>query len=282
MTKLTQLALDQQNIDCGMSYVFQLNDGSFFLIDGGYFTPGEEDRLYAYLNERSGGKIHIAGWFFSHAHQDHVGAFINFIRKYAKNVVIDQLLYNFQPMDFSDLPEEMDWRENDPATFREFYRAIDAYCPEARRVILHTGDQVRFGELTIDVLYTHEDLDIDVSKVRFNDCSTVIRATVNQQRILFLGDVFVEGERILLRNPEALASDIVQVSHHGFSGPTAELYKKTGAKVALWPSADYVYEKIVSKKEREANEYLLNDAGINEHLVSGYGTVELTLPYFIE
>ncbi len=39
--RLDQLALDHSLVNCGMSYVFLLEDGSFFLIDGGYFTPGE-------------------------------------------------------------------------------------------------------------------------------------------------------------------------------------------------------------------------------------------------
>ena len=41
MAVLYQLKLDQSIVDCGMSYVFQLNSGHFFLMDGGYFTPGK-------------------------------------------------------------------------------------------------------------------------------------------------------------------------------------------------------------------------------------------------
>ena len=46
MAVLYQLQLDQREVDCGMSYVVQLASGHFFLVDGGYFTPGEADRLY--------------------------------------------------------------------------------------------------------------------------------------------------------------------------------------------------------------------------------------------
>lgn len=279
MTKLYQMSLDQRTIDCGMSYVFQLDDGAFFLIDGGYFTPGEEDRLYQFLTERAEGAPHIVGWFFSHAHQDHVGNFINFIRKYGDSVRLDALLYNFQPCDFSDLAEDVDWKSSDPATFREFYRTIEACCSRAERKILRTGDRIPFGELMIEVLYTHEDLDMDIADVKFNDCSTVIRATVKGQRILFLGDVYNEGSRILLRDPAALLCDLVQVSHHGFSGATAEVYRATGARVALWPTADYVYDKIVLERKRDANNYLLFESGIQKHIISGHGDAELELPY---
>lgn len=279
MTKLAQLCLDFSLVGCGMSYVFTLDDGSFFLIDGGYFTPGEEDRLFRFLKDRSTGKPHIAGWFFSHAHQDHVGNFIQFIRKYRDAVQLDRLLYNFQPYDFSDLSETVDWRNSDPATFREFYRALDDCCAGVERRILKTGDRLRLGELTLDVLYTHEDLDVDVQSVRFNDCSTVLRVTANGQRILFLGDVYVEGCRLLMRSPEALDCEIVQVAHHGFSGATVELYRAVGARVALWPTPDFTFENMRVDQKREANLYLLNESEIQEHWIAGQGDMEFTLPY---
>ncbi|MGN1203185.1 MAG: hypothetical protein ACI4RF_07795, partial [Eubacterium sp.] len=73
--ELYQLSLDQSEVDCGMSYVIKLCDGSFFIIDGGYFSKGECDRLYNFLCEHSGDKITISGWFCSHAHKDHFGCF---------------------------------------------------------------------------------------------------------------------------------------------------------------------------------------------------------------
>ena len=83
---------------------------SLHLIDGGYFTAGEAGRLYRFLAERSEGRTHIAGWFFSHAHQDHVGVFLNFMEEYGDKAAIDTLYYNFQPM---ELPAE----ENDSPCF---------------------------------------------------------------------------------------------------------------------------------------------------------------------
>lgn len=95
---LYQLSLDQKKINCGMSYVFKLCDGSFFIIDGGYFTKGECDRLYQFLLDHTDDKIHIAGWFCSHAHEDHFGCFMDFAKKYGKCVTIEKLYYNFPNM----------------------------------------------------------------------------------------------------------------------------------------------------------------------------------------
>ena len=127
-TTLYQLELDYSNIDCGMSYVFHLQDGRFFIIDGGYFTPGEEDRLYGFLKERCKGEPVIAGWFFSHAHDDHIGNFIQFMHKYKEQVQIEQLIYNFQSIDLPDA--DCDWKSSGPAIVKEFYRTVREYCSD--------------------------------------------------------------------------------------------------------------------------------------------------------
>lgn len=279
MTTLYQLELDQRQINCGMSYVIQLRDGRFFMIDGGYFTPGEEDRLFDFLQEKGDGVPHIAGWFFSHAHQDHIGNFINFVRKYAGRYRLDALLLNFQPVDFFGLDDEMDWRSCDEVTVRMFYRTIDACCRDVSRRILHTGESLAFGEMTLDVLYTHEELYPVQSS--FNDHSTVIRLTVGGQRVLFLGDIYTEASRILMQKPEQLQCDIVQVAHHGFRGATEALYRATGAKVALWPTAENEYTSLVESRRHAADEYLLYASQVQEHYISGYGTVALPLPYVL-
>lgn len=277
--ELYQLELDQALVDCGMSYLFHLEDGRFFLIDGGYFTPGEESRLLGWLKDLTpfGEKPVIAGWFFSHAHQDHIGNFLQFVQKYQGQVEIQMLYYQFQPMDFSKVSG--DWREkcNDLATVQEFYRTLEQECHAIPVHILHTGERFSIGGLDFEVLYTAEDLYPE--EASFNDYSAVITVTVDGQKILFLGDIGQKASQILLdRKKDHLSSDLVQVSHHGFSGATKELYEATGAKVLLWPSADFVLRE---NQNTAVNRYLLRELDVKEHLVSGTGTVRLELPYKI-
>lgn len=274
MAKLYQLELDQTAVNCGMSYVFQLEDSSFLLIDGGYFTPGEEDRLYDFLCEKSRGCPLIRAWFFTHGHQDHVGNFIQFIGKYRDRVEIELLLYNFQPVDFSTV--DGDWKSSDPATVQEFYRTVDEWLPGVGRKVPRTGDVYRCGEITLEVVYTHEDPYPE--RRFFNDCSTVVRTTVGGCRILWLADVGGKAADVLLQTPEAIKCDIVQVAHHGIDNfPNhCDLYAATGASVVLWPTPDY---GMVQRKNNPVNHFLLHDLNVREHFVSGYGTVELSLPY---
>ena len=274
MANLYQMKLDQSIVDCGMSYVFQLESGHFFLIDGGFFTPGEADRLYRFLRERSEDKPVIDGWFFSHAHQDHVGVFFDMMEEHREDLVIRKLIYNFQPLDLPDTSEG--WkavRNGDLATVKHFYEVIEALGQEIEVFIPHTGDRWQQDELSIEVLYTHEDLDVPST---FNDHSTVLRIETAGWSMLFLGDIFEHGSRILLQNcPEKLKCDLVQIAHHGFAGATKELYQATDAHVALWPSTQ---EEIQANLHREANDYLLNHSGIRQHLIGGNGTIELSFP----
>ena len=271
--KLYQLELDQSMVNCGMSYVFQLCDNSFFLIDGGYFTPGESDRLFAFLKERSENETPvIRGWLFTHAHQDHIGCFMDFVAGHLKDVVIEKLYFNFQLIDLSLAKGDPRKKSNDLATVREFYEILKRYCRQIPVVTLKTGDRFQIGELSMEVLYTADDiLPLDVS---FNDYSCVVRITVGSQRILFLGDVQQEGSRRLLdHNKEKLRAEIVQVSHHGFNGASEALYQAVQAEIALFPCPDYEFEK---NKNSAVNSFLRE---AEECYVSGRGTCELRFPY---
>ncbi len=274
MTTLYQLQLDQRDVDCGMSYVVQLESGHFFLVDGGYFSPGEADRLYDFLRARCEGTPVVAGWYFSHAHQDHIGVFLDMMERHRENLQLCRLYFNFQPLDLPETSGGWRTKSNDLATVRRFYEVLQERCADVPVHTLKTGERLRVEELSLEVLYTHEDLD---AASTFNDHSTVLLLTACGQRILLLGDVFTEGSRVLLsRCPEKLRCDIVQVSHHGYGGATRALYEATGARVALWPTPDYGMEP---NARRPANHYLLKESGVVEHLVSGRGTARLPLPY---
>lgn len=273
-TTLYQLELDQAHIDCGMSYVFHMEDGRFFIIDGGYFTEGEQDRLYDFLISRCEGKPVIAGWFFSHAHQDHIGNFIQFVWKYGNDVTIQKLLFHFHPADLSQVTG--DWKSSDDATMKEFYHTLEEYCRDVPVITPQTGDRYQIGEITIDVLYTCADLLPTTSCV--NDYSTVITTTVAGQKILWLGDAETQASRILLEGKQDIlkSCEIIQVAHHGFNGATRELYAATHPHTVLWPSPAPNFEQ---NKPTPVNHFILNDLGAADHIVSGYGDAELSLPY---
>lgn len=270
--ELYQLSLNQEEINCGMSYVFKLCDGSFFIIDGGYFTKGECDKLYQFLLDHTNDKINIVGWFCSHAHEDHFGCFMDFVEKYSNCVSIEKLYYNFPNM---YTPSSKNWKKDDIKSTERFYDVLNKYLMDIPHIKLHTGQKFNIKNIEIEVLATHEDL-YPCDFKNFNDTSTVIRINANGKSIMFLGDTGDELSDILIDTYcEKLKSDIVQVAHHGFNGAKTKVYELIDAVTVLWPTADYCF---VENLNRDANRYLFKESKTaKEHIISGYGTKSIIL-----
>ena len=270
MIRFYQMETDFRSVNCGLCDVFILEDGSFIIEDGGHFTDGQAEALHDFLAARSEGRIRVAAWLFSHAHADHIGAFIDYIRKF-RDTEIETLIYRFQPMDFSHV--SADWKSNDEyAPLREFYVAVGECLPDVKIIRPVRGETYRFGSVSFEVLYTY--LDAEEKITDFNDHSIVYRADCGGTRILLLGDAAALASRVLLKTPEKLACDMVQVAHHGSFGMSKEVYTLTGARVALWPAARYEMEK---NETLSANRYLLYESGM-KHILSNDGTAAFCLP----
>lgn len=153
---LWQFENDHSYIDCGMCYILRCADNSFFIIDGGHFLqPNDHKRIYRFLRERTpdGERAVISGWFFSHAHDDHVSQFVDFIREYGSAVDIEKLYYNDAPIDHRD---NMSWGEANKKYIRRFEDC--AHSCGIPTIKLHTGQRFFVRNLRFDVLCTQEDV----------------------------------------------------------------------------------------------------------------------------
>ena len=96
-TVMYQLELDYRNIDCGMCYVIQCADHSFFIIDSAHmFSSNDHNRLYNLLRKLTpeGEKIIISGWFFTHAPGSYSHVY-ELLEADFENCQIERLYYNF-------------------------------------------------------------------------------------------------------------------------------------------------------------------------------------------
>lgn len=265
--ELYQLSLNQEEVNCGMSYVIKFCDNKFFIIDGGYYSKNECDRLYEFLRKQTDDEIIISGWFFSHAHEDHFGCFMDFVEKYSEWVKIEKLYYNFPNMYIS---QSENWKKGDIVSTEKFYTIINKYLVDIPHIKLHTGQRFCVQNAEVEILATHEDLYPSNLK-NFNDTSTVIRVTINGKSVMFLGDTGDELSDLLINTyGKNLKSDIVQVAHHGFNGAKKKVYELIDAVTVLWPTADYCFDENL---KRSANKYLFKKSKTaREHIISGYGT----------
>ena len=209
----------------GMCYIIPAADGSFIVIDGGYNTRADAFRIGEFLSAHTpaGRRPVVSGWFFTHIHGDHFGAFCAFSKFFADQVDVRSIIHHFP----TPLP---DW-------MREFTDACARWPAAAVFARPHTGMVFDFSGVRFRVLFTMEDLYPLVIN-NGNEQSMVLRWDASSgQRVLFLADIEKNAsDRVVLYQPAAaLKSDIVQFAHHGYEGGTRELYDRIAAPTVLWP-----------------------------------------------
>lgn len=271
-TKLFQFEVDYRNIDCGMFYAIQCPDNSFFLIDSAHQDSAKDHiRIHDFLKSLipEGEKILIRGWFLSHAHQDHIVKFMDFLNTY-EDFELEGVYYNFpEPDGFSSEY----WKEEDKITMREF-KSLMEERRDLKKIILHTGDKFDIENLKFEVLATWEDVYPDTLE-NFNDSSTILMMECEGTKVFWPGDAGnKESELVAEKYGKALKSDILQLAHHGFKGGSIGLYEYVNAPTVLVSNNQEIHEHNMDKETtRKAIELS------KEFFIAGNGTVELELPY---
>ena len=172
-----------------MAYLYRLSDGSFFVIDGGgnnYTGNGTLDknhaaRLYHTMvkynkteNGGKGGDIVIAGWYITHPHTDHMGAFMAFTQTflnplygvslkrviaYMPNITVQT--YKLSEEDgYSFSPEKAATYNARLESLRE--QGVDVYKA-------HVGQKYYISNLTVEILFTYDLLSPTLSEAFYPD-----------------------------------------------------------------------------------------------------------------
>ncbi len=218
-----------------MSYILTDSLGNVVVIDGGQAFNSEY--LLKTLQEITGDqKPVIKAWFLTHAHSDHIEAFLRLVE--SGQAVIEKLYYRF--------PTEQFIEANEPSasyTIRAFNEAFDRFADYAQ--VVETGDRIRIGKMDFEVLQVYDEQE---TKNAVNNASTILRLSLNGKKLLFLGDAGIEaGNRLLKRYGSDLKSDICQMAHHGQGGVTREVYAAIAPSVCLWDTPDWLWDNDAGK-----------------------------------
>ena len=274
-TTLWQFEVDHSLIDCGMCYILRTASGAFFVIDSAHtYSINDCERIHDFLRERTPAdeKIHIAGWFITHGHDDHVAQFTNYLKFYMADTVIDTVYLNLVSVNHRDSDN---WMYAGKMYSMMAEKAISER-PEISVVRLHTGMTFYVDNLKIDTLCSHEDV-FPRDNSNYNDSSVVIMISAEGNKILIPGDAGHEESYILeARYPEYLKADIVQQAHHGHFGTTCEFYRLVGAKLVLFPVTQIIFNQ--EYKVYPENKLAIDIADGN-YFIASNGTVEVDLPY---
>ena len=268
-----QFETNHEYIDCGMCIIIRLCDGSYFIVDSAhYLSVGDYERIHSFLRKNTTTeRITIAGWYFSHAHSDHICQFTEFLKQKYSDTDIEGIYYNF--VDYEKHPDVQNWEQDEKNRTAEFLdevkrSKIPIFTP-------HTGQIFYIRDMKIDVLCTHEDI-YPLSMADFNDTSTCLMAEISGTKIFIPGDCSRKSSaRLETIWGNSLKCDILQVAHHGHTGLTKNLYELTKGKIALFANTKIKHDEEYPRREENRRIIELAD----EFYVSSEGTVEIPLPY---
>ena len=246
-TIFTQIDRDAMNYNSavGMSYIMQLADGSFIIIDGGPANVKDEDNLLAYLKSLTpaGQKPVIAAWFITHAHPDHMALANRFLIRFYDQVEIKMAAYSFPTYDtVKDAADVQKDRNKYEPMIELFIESMREYWPDAKHLILQAGQRIYLADVEIEVFFTHADL-YPLEFTWVNHTCASFRIKAGGKSIMILAD----SEKTLCQQMadtfgDYLKSDMLQLAHHGSNGACLDLYKRIDPDVCFWACSKTSYE----------------------------------------
>ena len=217
-----------------MGFVIITKNNNAIVIDGGRDVDADN------LIKAIGGR-HICAWIFTHAHNDHMGAFMEILENNRLcELDIEKIYYNFPTMELllSQTPEDEKYYMNDIS------EVLPAFYKKEKNLkhLLHKvekGEILSVDGLKLEFLYTYQK---GLTSNTINDSSLVFKLQSDEKSVLFLGDLGPDGGDILFRESrEKISADIVQMSHHGHMNVSFEVYRAINPKVCLWCCPEWLY-----------------------------------------
>ncbi len=291
-SSLTQLGLEynydnladpykftQSDWQIGMCYIFRLEDGSFILIDGGFNQARNAKMIWDKLQELSADyapkKVTIAAWFLTHAHGDHYGAFKKFMETYGQQVQLNYLIYN--------CASDAQYKSCN-ATTGSMVSTATTHVPKTNTILARPGQTMHLANAEIEMIFSDEFLDESVESA--NSLCIHFRITIGGQTFMFAGDSDTDATNQVVRlYGKELASDFVQVIHHGAPGGTIAYYQCVDPTIALWPLGEYDYYPDtgnpgkITRSTETYNAYIFTSPKIREVILSGHTDRTLPIPY---
>ena len=305
---VTQLGtLSSKEAAPGESYVIQLEDGSFVVIDGGgAYTATVNNDMQTWMNfltvnkPASHEKPRVT-WMFTHAHGDHIALALSFLEKYSNSIQLDMVCYNFPELVNTDAYQSY-VKDGDELVYKyptDLKDILDKQYPNATRYIFHTGQVLYLAGCKIEFLMTHEDI-YPAEMGTLNKTCGAWKMTFkaeNDKADEFTGNSFLvlgDSEKVNCgfideaTNPNlvqgflaavydgvdsvdgVLDCDMVQAAHHGLNGATSTLYGKIEPEIVFWP-IDYATRGVEkSGTNNDVWDNTVNHAWLNNTAIRHY------------
>lgn len=275
----TMIGLESESdLQNGQCLIWQLSDGSYIIVDGGFSNYRDAKMIYNHLRDNAPDpeNIVIAAWFIPHNHGDHHGAYFTFCQSYGKAVTTELVVGSFPSTDYiadgGISPNGVSGVESNAKQYLK-----------AQYLTARPGQKLLLRDAEVDVLYTQENL-IPQTYTNLNAASLVISLKLGGQCFLVLADApEITCSFLYTTYGSTLKSDFIQAAHHGYSnGSSADrgtlgVYQSAAAPVVIWPVGDYNYRTVVGGYTYSV--YLQTCETTREIVVAGNRVFTVPLPY---
>ena len=219
------------------SFIITTEENGVIVIDGGYAFDAE--KLLEELRTITGQKKpHIDAWFLSHAHDDHISAFVELVGSHGDEFDFDCVYFCFPSFLFFDKYEH-----SEAHTVAEFYEVLPRFAD--RICIVTQDDEYTVKGAKFEFLYTADPV---YTGNAVNNSTSVFRMTLGGKTVMFLGDLgWDAGKKLLSMHGDKLKSDIVQMAHHGQNGVEFDVYEAIAPKACIWCTPDWLWNNDAGK-----------------------------------
>lgn len=251
MEKVSDILISQYGNNEGNQinfYTIETSNGRLIVIDGGFETDE------AYVREVLAAKGNrVNAWIVTHYHQDHAGAFCKIYQNPGDIKIGRIYAVSMAPLEL--YVENASWDETYTV---ECFRALGV----EKIKYLHAGDELKIAGVPIKVLNAYDDYVDEISNDLHNDGSMMFKVYGEKESMLFCADV---GQRmsqwIMEHYGEDLASDYLQMGHHGNGGLSEEFYRMVHPKIAFFDAPAWLFDSTDETYTSLKNREIMEDMG---------------------
>lgn len=268
--------------DRGTSFVLQLKNKHFIVIDGG--LNNDAFYLLDYLEKLApnGEKPVVEAWFFSHAHGDHMGALQEMVEnsECLNRILVNGFYYND--------PSQEVFQELGASAVKKTYISMaasrlkteDGKNPEV--YVPQAGQRYYFNDISIEIAFSQDAYHKSNIGTDVNDTSTWCVYNIEGQKFMEIGDAATGSISAVKRiyDSEYFDLDMYAVSHHGIN-VYDDFTDFLSYETLIYPCyrVGSIYYEIAKYACVEQNAYMLAKA--KEAYGFGNGTVVFTFPYAV-
>jgi len=206
----------------GNSFVIQMKNGHFLVMDGG--NKKDAEYLLNYLESLvpKGEKPVVEGWLISHSHHDHVGVFKQMVEVpgFTDRVICDGIY-----MDWMNAELTGEYNISDMvASVRDAAREMKTQNGENTPVYRpHAGQRLYFNDIVVEVMQTMIQVPAENYYYgwagNYNETSTWLMFHIDEQKFLHAGDADFGAMKTIMEtyDQEYMKMNIMAVQHHGIN-----------------------------------------------------------------